>query len=94
MQKYFEIPLVGNTDLSQTSYRAMHTTESALYIEYNDGAISGDWNEVTLAEVIAFFGFNPFEAQPEAQPLTEAEQMQIETYLNTAFIADMMALSM
>lgn len=96
MQKYFEIPLVGNTDLSQTSYRAMHTTESALYIEYNEGAISGDWNEVTLAEIIAFFGFNPFEAQqePEAQPLTEAEQMQIETYLNTAFIADMMALSM
>lgn len=32
--------------------------------------------------------------EPEAQPLTEAEQMQIETYLNTAFIADMMALNM
>jgi hypothetical protein len=32
--------------------------------------------------------------EPEPQPLTEAEQMQIETYLNTAFIADMMALSM
>ena len=30
----------------------------------------------------------------DAEPLSEAEQMQIETYLNTAFIADMMALNM
>lgn len=32
--------------------------------------------------------------EPKPEELTEAEQMQIETYLNTAFIADMMALNM
>lgn len=90
--KYYKIPL--NADLSQTSYRAKRKTEEAAYIEYNEGATAADWQAVTLEDLVAVFGCNPFEEQPEAQPLTEAEQMQIETYLNTAFIADMMALNM
>lgn len=90
--QYFKIPL--DADLSQTSYRASANTEDAQYIEYNEGATAADWQAVTLEELVAVFGRNPFEAQPEPERLSEAEQMQIETYLNTAFIADMMTLSM
>lgn len=55
-------------------------------------------------ELLQMYAENPEEAakddrlhyllNPIEKPLTEAEQMQIETYLNTAFIADMMALNM
>jgi hypothetical protein len=90
--QYFKIPL--SADLSQTSYRARRDTKENIFIEYNEGATAEDWQEITVDDLAAVFGCNPFEEQPEAQPLTEAEQMQIETYLNTAFIADVMALNM
>ena len=90
--KYYKIPL--NADLSQTSYRAKRKTKEAAYIEYNEGATAEEWLEITVDDLAAVFGCNPFEEQPEPERLTESEQMQIETYLTTAFIADMMTLSM
>ncbi len=85
---YYKIPL--DADLSQTSYRAMKLTEEAAYIEYNDGVIGEDWQEITEEELILVFGKNPF---IPIQKLTESEQMQIETYLNSKFVADMAVLN-
>lgn len=78
MQKYFEIPLVGNTDLSQTSYRAIAITDYALYIEYNEGYIGQDWEEVLESKLVEVFGHNPFEEKLEPQPYqpTNAEVAQ------------------
>ena len=66
MQKYFRIPL--SADLSQTSYRAIAITEYAQYIEYNEGYIGQDWEEVSESKLVEVFGYNPFEEKPEPQP--------------------------
>ena len=65
--RYFKIPL--NCDLSQTSYRAITSTETHEYIEYNEGHISEDWEEVTEEQLIEVFGRNPFiDPEPEPEP--------------------------
>ena len=64
--KYFKIPL--NSNLSQTSYRASAYTETHEYIEYNEGYIGQDWEEVSKSKLVEVFGYNPFEEKPEPQP--------------------------
>lgn len=65
--RYFKIPL--NADLSQTSYRASASTETHVFIEYNEGHIDPVWKEVTEEQVIEVFGRNPFiDPEPEPEP--------------------------
>ena len=90
MQKYFEIPLVGNADLSQTSYRAIATTDYACYIEYNEGYIGQDWEEVSESKLVEVFGFNPFTEEPKQEPQpyqpTNAEVAQMISDLQVDLI--------
>lgn len=85
---YYKIPL--SADLSQTSYRALEITQDFWYIEYNEGVVKEDWKEIAEEELILVFGKNPF---IPIQKLTESEQMQIETYLNSKFVVDMAVLN-
>lgn len=85
---YYKIPL--DTDLSQTSYRASANTDYALYIEYNEGYIGQDWEEVTEEQLIEMFGFNPFTEEPQPKPLpyqpTNAEVAQMISDLQADLI--------
>ena len=65
--KLYKIPLDAN--LSQTSYRASVTTETDLFIEYNDGHVEPSWIKLTEEELLALFdGVNPFEEKPIPEP--------------------------
>ena len=88
MQKYFKIPLVGNTDLSQTSCRAIAVTKHDWYIEYSEGHIGQDWEEVSKSKLVEVFGYNPFEEKPEPQPYqpTNAEVAQMISDLQADLI--------
>ena len=63
---YYKIPL--DADLSQTSYRASANTDYALYIEYNEGYIGQDWEEVSESKLVEVFGRNPFTEEPKQEP--------------------------
>lgn len=84
--QYFRIPL--NADLSQTSYRASKLTDHALYIEYNEGHIGQDWEEVSESKLVEVFGYSPFEEKPEPQPYqpTNAEVAQMISDLQADLI--------
>lgn len=88
MQKYFKLPL--NTDLSQTSIRASVNTEDVQYIEYNEGYIGQDWEEVSESKLIEVFGYNPFEEKPQLEPQpyqpTNAEVAQMISDLQVDLI--------
>lgn len=56
--RYYRIPL--NTDLSLTSCRDSKLSETNKYIEYNEGFVGEDWEEITENELISEFGYNPF----------------------------------
>lgn len=45
---FYKIPL--NADLTNTSYRCKKYTENAIYIEYNEGAVFDEWEEISEAE--------------------------------------------
>ena len=80
--KYFKIPL--NSDLSQTSYRAMTSTETNDYIEYNEGFVGEDWKEITEETLIEVFGENPFVVEPPEPEPTEPTQLdRIESVVNS-----------
>ena len=86
--QYFKIPL--STDLSQTSYRASANTEDAQYIEYNEGYIGQDWEEVSESKLVEVFGFNPFTEEPQLEPQpyqpTNAEVAQMISDLQADLI--------
>lgn len=83
---YYRIPLDSN--LSNTNYRAIAVTEYAWYIEYNEGYIGQDWEEVSNSEVIEVFGYNPFEGILESTPYqpTNAEVAQMISDLQVDLI--------
>lgn len=74
-----------------------HIRTDYAYIATFDEKIGSEYEEITaeeFAEIEKVIEEEFAEGAESARPLTEAEQMQIETYLNTAFVADMMALEM
>ena len=77
---YYKIPL--NADLSQTSYRAIANTEYAQYIEYNEGYIGQDWEEITEETLIEVFGYNPFVEESTPSTPEPSQLDRIETALN------------
>lgn len=85
---YYRIPL--DSDLSQTSYRAIANTDYALYIEYNEGYIGQDWEEVSESKLVEVFGYNPFEEKPQLEPQpyqpTNAEVAQMISDLQADLI--------
>lgn len=84
--KYYKIPL--NADLSQTSYRAKRKTKEAAYIEYNEGYVGEEWEEVSESKLVEVFGYNPFEEKSEPQPYqpTNAEVAQMISDLQVDLI--------
>lgn len=78
--RYFKLPL--ESDLSQTSYRVSALTETNEYIEYIEGYIGEDWEEIAEEALIEVFGYDPF--ADESIPFTpEPSQLdRIETALN------------
>lgn len=79
---YYKIPL--DADLSETSYRCHKTAEEVGYIEYNEGYVGEDWQEVSAADLVDIFGYNPFEEEeetPSKEP-TDEELIQAEILLN------------
>lgn len=46
---YLRIPL--NADLSQTSFRRYEKIGDVIYIEYCEGVIAEEWEEITLDEL-------------------------------------------
>ena len=46
---YYKIPL--NADLSETSYRALKDTEDCAYIDYNEGYIGENWEEISETDI-------------------------------------------
>lgn len=78
--RYFKIPL--ESDLSQTSYRASKSTETNEYIEYNEGYIGEDWEEITEETLIEVFGRNPFVEEPTPTTPEPSQLDRIETALN------------
>lgn len=82
--KFYEIPL--DTDLSQTSYRARKDTEKCIYIEYNEGFVGENWQEITeeKAREVApeFF----IESTPPAEPLSDSEVAIYDTQANVEYL--------
>lgn len=77
---YYKIPL--ESDLSQTSYRDSKLTETNEYIEYNEGFIGEDWEEITEETLIEVFGNNPFVDQPKPTTPEPSQLDRIESTLN------------
>lgn len=78
--RYFKLPL--NSDLSQTSYRARKDTDDYIHIEYNEGFIGEDWEEITEETLIEVFGNNPFVDQPKPTTPEPSQLDRIESTLN------------
>lgn len=84
---YYRIKKTSN--LSSTSYRACVEDSNNKYIEYNEGYVGDDWEEVTLSDIIEVFGVNPFAPPPtqldriETQ-LDDADTIQAELLFNQA----------
>lgn len=82
MAKYYKIPL--NSDLSATSFRCRRDKTDAIYIEYNEGFVGEDWNEVSEQEIKTII---PEWFVEPIKPLTPEEERQIDILLNTEYIA-------
>lgn len=86
--RYFRLPL--NSDLSRTSYRDSKLTETNEYIEYNEGYIGEDWEEITEETLIEVFGCNPFveesEPEPVTETLTDTESAIYDTQANVEYL--------
>ena len=78
--RYFRVPL--NADLSQTSYRASKNTETNEYIEYNEGYIGENWEEINEETLIEVFGYNPFVEESTPSTPEPSQLDRIETALN------------
>lgn len=75
---FFKIPL--NADLANTSFRCHKCFDDAAYIEYNSGAVSDDWKEISREEVetIAPEWFCiPEAASDEVVTTEEAQESQL-----------------
>ena len=86
--RYFRLPL--NSDLSQTSYRDSKLIETNEYIEYNEGYIGEDWEEITEKTLAEVFRRNPFVEEQEPEPateiLTETESAIYDTQANVEYL--------
>lgn len=75
---FYKIP--KNTDLKNTSFRCCKETEGAIYIEYNEGFIGEDWEEIGV-EQMREIAPEWFEAHVPVHLPTQMDR--IETMLNT-----------
>ena len=75
---YWKLPI--GADLSKTSYRAMHVTDSFWYIERNEGFVGEDWVQLTDEEIreIAPEFFEEQQYDDTASKLNRIEKM-VET---------------
>ena len=70
---YFKIPL--EADLSETSYRCYKVEEDFAYIEFNEGFVGEDWEEIGEEETrkIAPEWFSSEQTNPEPTQLDRIE---------------------
>lgn len=70
---FYKIPL--DADLTNTSYRCKKETEEAAYIEYNEGAVFDEWEEIdeATAREIAPEWFTENEEKPTEEEIFNAE---------------------
>lgn len=70
---FYKIPL--DADLSKTSYRDRYDTETNAFIEYNEGFVGNDWEEITEEEYMQNYPQQPVEPQPYQPTNAEVAQM-------------------
>lgn len=70
---FYKIPL--DTDLSRTSFRDMYDTEACTFIDYNEGFVGNDWEEITEEEYMKNYPQQPVEPEPYQPTNAEVAQM-------------------
>lgn len=79
---FYKIPL--DADLSKTSFRDRYDTETNAFIEYNEGFVGNDWEEITEEEYMQNYPQQP--AEPEPYQPTNAEVAQMISDLQADLI--------
>lgn len=79
---FYKIPL--DTDLSKTSFRDRYDTEVGTFIDYNEGFVGNDWEEITEEEYMQNYPQQP--AEPEPYQPTNAEVAQMISDLQADLI--------
>ena len=79
---FYKIPL--DADLSKTSYRDRCDTETNAFIEYNEGFVGNDWEEITEEEYMQ--NYPQQSAEPEPYQPTNAEVAQMISDLQADLI--------
>lgn len=70
---FYKIPL--DTDLSKTSFRDRYDTEVSIFIDYNEGFVGSDWEEITEEEYMKNYPQQPVESEPYQPTNAEVAQM-------------------
>lgn len=79
---FYKIPL--DADLSKTSFRDRYDTETNAFIEYNEGFVGNDWEEITEEEYMK--NYPQQSAEPELYQPTNAEVAQMISDLQADLI--------
>ena len=79
---FYKISL--DTDLSKTSFRDRYDTEVSTFIEYNEGFVGNEWEEITEEEYMQNYPQQP--AEPEPYQPTNAEVAQMISDLQADLI--------
>lgn len=71
---FYKIP--KGTDLSKTSYRCAKDEGDYTYIEYNEGFVGEEWEQIDEETLIGDLGEDPFDEKVESKEPTQLDRIE------------------